>query len=113
MCSGETYWSLNVVRNCNWCKLVYGFVEIVQSVVFLLCCRGCQSSSVSIDVTLSVICILIFPTYKSGTFSLDLLKASSWFMSCFKYGSQTGDAYSKCGRTNDVNALLLTSVEQL
>jgi hypothetical protein len=38
---------------------------------------------------------------------------SSWFMSCFKYVSQTDDAYSKCGRTNDVKALLLTSVEQL
>ena len=53
MSSSETYWSPNVVRNYSWCKLVYGFVEIGQSAVFLLCCRGCQTSSVSIDVTLS------------------------------------------------------------
>jgi hypothetical protein len=34
MSSGETYWSLNVVRNYNWCMLVYGFVEIGQSAFF-------------------------------------------------------------------------------
>ena len=96
-------WLVDIIRISTGEFWFTALWKAMSLLFFLLIWRGCQFKSMSLAVTLSW--HEHFPFTKRAPFRWTFSRA---WMSCLWYESHTVEVYSRCGSTNEVNALFLT-----